>query len=301
MHFRELEYMVKLAEEQNLTRAAEKLFITPSALIQQLVHLEKEIGTALFFRSRNGWTPTKAGEIYLSSAAEILNIRRETYKKLQDIVTTQKGFLSIGFPPERGATMFTSVYPAFHQKFPNITINIHEISVRQQQSMISTGELDIGFMTLCKKQQTDDEYLFIKHEELVLAVPKHHPVGQNARSDPDRRFPVLDYTALCYEPFTQMYKGSTARKLIEDIFRQANFHPTVLFETARAITILEMVAAKMCCGVVPDFYARTDHPDISFYCLPEHPVWDIVASYKKGSYLNQAARYFIALASDYWT
>lgn len=300
MQFRELEYIVKLAEERNLTRAAEKLFITPSALIQQLCNLEKDVGTPLFFRSRNGWTPTKAGEVYLSAAATILHIRRETYKQLQDIVTNQKGFLSIGFPPERGATMFTSVYPAFHQKYPNVTINIHEISVRQQQSMISTGELDIGFMTLCKNQQTDDEYLLIKHEELVLAVPDQHPICRDARPASDRQFPVLDYTALRYEPFAQMYKGSTVRKFVEDIFRRANFHPVVLFETARAMTILEMVAAKMCCGVVPDFYARTNHPGISFYSLPEYPVWDVMASYKKGSYLNQAARYFITLASDYW-
>ena len=62
MNLKEIEYIVKIAEERNVTRAAEKLFITPSALNQQLLHLERDIGTPLFNRSRTGWTPTEAGE-----------------------------------------------------------------------------------------------------------------------------------------------------------------------------------------------------------------------------------------------
>lgn len=92
MNLRDIEYVVKIAEEQNLTRAAEKLFVTPSALTQHLSHLEKEIGTPLFFRSRNGWTPTVAGKIYLKTAQEMLYMQRETYKQLQDVVTPERGF-----------------------------------------------------------------------------------------------------------------------------------------------------------------------------------------------------------------
>lgn len=46
-----LEYMIKIAEENNITKAAQKLFITQSALNQQLLKLEKELGTQLFVRS----------------------------------------------------------------------------------------------------------------------------------------------------------------------------------------------------------------------------------------------------------
>lgn len=61
MNLKELEYIVAIATEGTLTRAADKLFITPSALTQQLVHLEKDIGMPLFIRSRNGWIPTEPG------------------------------------------------------------------------------------------------------------------------------------------------------------------------------------------------------------------------------------------------
>ena len=52
MDLKQIEYILKIAEEQNITHAAEKLFITQSALNQQLLKLEKELGTPLFYRSR---------------------------------------------------------------------------------------------------------------------------------------------------------------------------------------------------------------------------------------------------------
>ena len=65
MNLKEIEYIVTLAEERKLARAAQRLFITPSALTQQVSNLEHEIGLPLFERSRSGWSPTRAGQIYL--------------------------------------------------------------------------------------------------------------------------------------------------------------------------------------------------------------------------------------------
>ena len=64
MDTKQIEYILKIAEENNITKAAEKLFITQSALNQQLLKLEKELGTPLFHRSRTNWRLTEAGEIY---------------------------------------------------------------------------------------------------------------------------------------------------------------------------------------------------------------------------------------------
>ena len=71
MDLRQIEYILKIAEENNITRAAQKLFISQSALNQQLLKLEKELGVQLFHRSRTNWRPTKAGEIYLEGACNM--------------------------------------------------------------------------------------------------------------------------------------------------------------------------------------------------------------------------------------
>ena len=62
MDTKQVEYILKIAEENNITKAAAKLYITQSALNQQLIKLEKELGTPLFHRSRTNWHLTEAGK-----------------------------------------------------------------------------------------------------------------------------------------------------------------------------------------------------------------------------------------------
>ena len=109
MNRKEIEYIVTIAEEQKLNRAAEKLFVTPAALTQQVANLEREIGAPLFYRSRNGWTPTEAGNVYLKSAREILQIRHETDKRLQDLVNARRGTRTIGLNSQHGRSMFPHI------------------------------------------------------------------------------------------------------------------------------------------------------------------------------------------------
>ena len=63
MDLKQIEYIIAISEEHSITRAGEKLFITQSALNQQLQKLEKELGTPLFIRTRSDWQLTPAGQI----------------------------------------------------------------------------------------------------------------------------------------------------------------------------------------------------------------------------------------------
>lgn len=300
MNLRDVESIVKIAEEGNIARAAERLFITPSALTQQLQHLEEEIGTPLFTRSRKGCRLTEAGTIYLESARKLLQIRRDTYNRLQDISETKKGTLSIGLPPERGVNMFRYLYPRFHQRYPDITIRVHEVNVRRQQAMIAEGELDLGFMTLCEHQKTADNYELLHEEEILLAVPEGHPACRLAVPAKDRLFPELDIRCLQHEPFALIFNGSTLREFEDQIFQEAGFAPSILFETARLNTILAMAADNICCGLIPASFACRKLPGIACFTLPDHPSWQQTVSYKKNTHLTKASRFLISSVFDYW-
>lgn len=304
MNLKEIEYIVTIADEKKLARAAEKLFVTPSALTQQVSSLERRLGLPLFYRSRNGWTPTEAGSIYLKSAREILQIEKETGKKLQDLADTRKGTLTVGITSEHGSSTFTHIYPDFHKCYPDVTINIYETNVRSQQQMLSSGELDLGILTLSEHQQTDDIYVPLAKEELLLAIPDIHPACQSAIRTDLSLYPELNPAYVRHEPFAMMYQQSTMYEVISKTFQEYDFHPDTLFYAQRSVTALEMVSAGICCSVVPSFFAagayqRTfDH--VSFFSFPSHPSWNINASYKRGSYLTEAAQYFIKLAKEYW-
>lgn len=297
MNTKQLEYILKIAEERNITRAAEKLFISQPALNKHLLLLEKELGIKIFYRTRSDWYPTDAGKLYLANAEKMIEIKKETYRKIGDMVSGRIGELSVGFTPGRGSAMFSYVYPQFYKQYPDIIVTPHELSVRRQQTLIARGQLDLGFLTLCDHHRTNDEYLPLKKEEIFLAMPKKHPLSRF--EDPDT-FSTLDITSVQHEPFVLMYKESTIRLLVDDIFERAGFEPQVLFETSSTNTILTMIRSSLCCGLIPYYYVKDRPEGIACFSLPSHPSWDIVVSYQKGSYLTKAAKYFIKLAREYW-
>ena len=98
MDTRQIEYILQIAEENNITKAAEKLFITQSALNQQLLKLERELGTPLFQRTKNKWCLTDAGRIYVEGARKMMQIKKDTYNQLYDVSLLRKGYVHRHLP-----------------------------------------------------------------------------------------------------------------------------------------------------------------------------------------------------------
>lgn len=298
MDLKQVEYILKIAEENNITRAAEKLFITQPALNLQLLKLEKELGTPLFHRSRSNWHLTEAGEIYIRNARELIRIKKNTYEQIQDLNDKKIGTLSIGLTPGRGVTMFGSVYPAFHKEFPEVIVEPMEKRVWELQTMIANNQLDIAFLTLAESDRTKDAYVKLYDEEIILAIPKGHPLSIHA-APPGEPYAVMDLRMLQYEPFILMDKESTMWNLVSKVFDEAGFRPNILFETKNNNTIVTMIRANICCSLIPVYYVRNNPEGIACFSLPSHPTWQIAVSYNRNRYLSQAARRFIELMQDF--
>ena len=299
MDLRQLENIIRINEERSITKAAEKLFITQSALNQQLLKLEKELGTPLFHRSRTNWRPTEAGEVYIRGAKELLRIRKNTYEQIHDIAQIKKGTLSVGLTPGRGIVFFSNVYPKFHRLYPHIVVEPVEQGVRQLQAMIAENQLDIGFLTLTPDCRTKDEYVVLKEEEIVLAIPKLHPLSQKA-APPGEPLAVSSLVPVRYEPFVLMDRHSTMRLLVDRIFEEVDIVPNILLETKNNSTVISLIQSNLCCGLIPYYYVKSRPEGVSCFYLPNHPTWEVVASYKKNSYLSNAAKCFIELAQEFW-
>jgi DNA-binding transcriptional LysR family regulator len=299
MDTKQIEYILKIAEENNITKAAEKLFITQSALNQQLLKLEKELGTPLFYRTRSHWHLTEAGQIYIRGAKEAIKIKNVTYNQIYDVTQAKKGTLNIGLTPGRGLKLFTAVYPQLHRDFPNLNICPIEMRVRAQQEAIAKGIIDIGFMTLRPQDQTNDEYIILGQEKLMLIIPSGHPVAERSKAHRSR-IETISLKELRYEPFVLMDKDSTLRSVCDCAFQKAGFSPHILFETNNTGGIASMVEATLCCGIIPWYYVRHPSKKLTRFYLDETPSWDIAISYSKSNYLNSGAREFISLAQEWW-
>lgn len=313
MDTRQIEYMIKIADEKSITRAAEKLYITQSALSQQLQKLETELGVRLFVRSKTDWVPTQEGEVYLENARKMLRIKQNTYAVIADMAGIRKQTISVGMTPGRGPDMFTHIYPAFHRKYPQITVEPRELSVKKQQEEIRKGNLDLGFMTLLESQRTVDHYIELFEEEILLGIPEDHPLSACARpvaeaesvcltgSSDGAAYPEIDLNLFRDEPFVRMYKESTVRAITDQIFKDACFSPHILFETSSIYTVLSMIQANLCVGLIPYHYVRKKPEGVRFFCVPQHPRWTVCACCRKDAYVSSAMKTLIQLAKAYWT
>lgn len=293
-----LENIVCIADERSITRAAEKRFVTQSALNQQLQKLEEELGTPLFIRARGNWQPTQAGEAYLSAARQMLLLRKEAYKRIADCAEQSRRRLTVGLIPERGVEMFTAVYPFFHRRYPEIRVEPVECHVTAMQRMITSGQIDLGLATLTQDQRDDNAYHLMAQEEIVLAVPADNPLAQGGNRD-FRAAPDVELSRFGEQPFVRIYQRSTLFALTEQLFRQAGFAPSVLFSTASNLSKFRIVELGLGCALLPAVYA-VPAQNVVYFRLPGHPAWQITLCSRKGGYLSHAERDYLALCRQYW-
>ena len=80
-----LEYLLLIAETGSLSEAAEKAHLSQPAMTQCLAKLEREAGWPLFNRVNRKLVPTRAGQIYLKGAREMVQIKEETYQSIEQL------------------------------------------------------------------------------------------------------------------------------------------------------------------------------------------------------------------------
>ena len=293
-----LENIVSIADEKSITRAAEKRYVTQSALNQQLQKLEEELGTQLFIRARANWQPTPAGEVYLAAARQMLAMKKDAYAQIADYAEKSRRSLTVGLIPERGIDMFTAIYPAFHAAFAQMQVEPVECRVAAMQRMISAGQLDLGLATLTEAQRDGNVYHVMAEEEILLAVPAGHPLAEGGSADyRDARETGLERFAR--EPFVRIYQQSTLFALTEELFSRAGFAPRVLFSTASNLSKYRIVSLGLGCALLPAVYAAKDG-SVVYFRLPSRPGWQVTVCSRKGGYLGRAERCYLDLCRKYW-
>lgn len=302
MDLKQIEYIVKIAETGSITKAAEQLFITQSALNQQLLKLEQQLGIKLFVRHKHDLTPTSAGQVYLEYGRNMLREKREAYNIIHDMTQSSLGDLRLTFSRERGIDMLVATYPQFHRRFPGITLRPHEMFVVDQLNWLSRGDTDLGVVTVTEKQKTPDlEFELIRREPMLLAIPRESPraVDPARPGTPLEDLPYLPVDQCKDSPFVLMFPKSTMRQIIDRVLKEADYHPYVLFESASIRALLTMVKNNMACTIVSAGYYKYQDK-IAYYRIPGDPYWEMCITYKKGAYLNKAMLYYKDLIHEYF-
>ena len=207
--------------------------------------------------------------------------------------------LFFGFSFALGGALLAAVGPAFRRESPQITLRIQELDTRSQQQAIAQGTLDLGFVALAQSQRTDDHYMPIRQDELLLALPAGHPACAFARPE-EGQHPVLDLSLLRRAVFALPQPGSCLREYVDRLFQQAGYTPQILLESAGAASALALTAAGLCVSLVPGGLCCPPPEGVQLFCMPGHPQWALEAVTRKDAYLSKAARRFLQMAKEHF-
>jgi len=298
MDFRQLEYVTTIAEERTLLAASEKLFLSPSALSQFISKLEAELQTPLFKRTKSGWIPTYAGQIYINMASEILEKQKKAYLQISDIAENKVGHFTVGINPGRGTLMFSKIFPKFRSIYPQVKISLFEGTVLETSEMIAAGKVDIGFLT-SEFEHPNVVTQSLAREKIVMVVPRSHPMAALADHAPKNDLATVDLNLFRDDEFLLAGKQTTLRTLEDRAFAQAGFMPKIAFETPSLVTLNSLSQSGYGISFVPSFYAKQVDEAVYFHTSP--PIsWELVAASRKGSHITEAENYMISLAAEYY-
>ncbi|WP_018749947.1 LysR family transcriptional regulator [Paenibacillus sanguinis] len=235
MNIRKLQYICTIAEEQNITKAAQMLFVAQPYLSALITNVEKSLGVKLFDRSVSPLQLTYAGHLYIEAAYKMIDLHNQLEHKLQDIKQLKAGKVSVGCPFSLGSYILPLILPKFHLKYPAIKLELHELLIAEMEHRLARGQLDVAF-TSSMTQDKNLSHVPILNQVYKLATHAHHPFVQKF---PDRLLSVSD---LANEQFVSNIPGTLFREQLEQFFQEAKLDYNVLLNCKNSETAKALVA-----------------------------------------------------------
>ena len=248
MEIKELNYLIAIAEEKSISKAAERLYMAQSSLSQFLQTLESRLDSKLFVRTSRGVRLTEAGTIMLKYAYATLAEYHRTQDKIQDLKDLKSGSVILGISGFRGSYLLPPVLNAFKLDYPGIRVQIVEQNSMALEQMLLNGEIDVALLVL-PVSDSRIQPTFVMRDEICLISHENHPIMDFAR-----KFPAASQTtsripwyvnladAIRYEFFLSDYDtilGREARR----VFSKNGLQPITCNESLSALMAAALGAA----------------------------------------------------------
>ena len=146
MEIRVLRYFLETAREGNMTRAAERLFISQPTMSKQLKELENELGAKLFIRSNYSIRLTEAGMLLRDRAEDILSLVDKTKAEFKSLEETNSGDIFVGAPESEAMSLFAEAVHTLQKNYPRIRCNIYSGNLSDVCERLDKGLLDFAIV-----------------------------------------------------------------------------------------------------------------------------------------------------------
>ncbi|WP_447928487.1 LysR substrate-binding domain-containing protein [Vreelandella sp. EE27] len=238
---KQLQVFVAVAQSRSFAEASERVHLSQPAISIALRKLEENVGGALFARTSRQLALTPEGEAFLPIALRLLGDWNEAFEDLSQHFSKQRGKVAVAALPTLAAGLFPKVVKRFHERYPRINLNLHDVLADQINQMVREGRADFGLSV--KPQDSDDltfEPILVDHYMAVF--PVDHPLGKQQR---------IEWAQLGSYPFIGINRLSSSRQDIDRTMEEVNVKLDILCDASQIATVGRMVAAGLGISVLP--------------------------------------------------
>jgi LysR family transcriptional regulator for metE and metH len=238
---RHLRLVAEVARTQSVTRAADRLNVTQSAVSHQLRDLEDKLGTALFVRSGRRMVPTPAGRLIASAADDVLAAIGRVEAQVEQVARHAAGELRVCTHCYTGYSWLPSLVAELGRRYPGFTLQIAPEYTVDPIAALLDAELDLAIMN----EESADHRL--RHRELfddehVVVVPASHRWAAR---------PFVTPEEIAGEPLYLYSRSIEHSFLMRHVFRPLGLTPGRVTYLQLSEGILAMVRAGMGVTVLP--------------------------------------------------
>jgi LysR family transcriptional regulator for metE and metH len=238
LEIKHLRMIGAMAETGNMTRAARKLFISQSALSQQLKDIENKLKVDLFFRTPKKMILTPTGKKLLKTAKQVIELVHGAELDIAKLVSGDRGELKVGTQCIFCYKWLPKVMSRFQNKFPNIEFEIGTSADPVTELVDKRFDVIITGLAL-----DDDPYTHLPlfKDQLVCIMGKDHPMGAQTyiQLEDFRKVNLISHAEKAHSKFYQLALSSRG------------IEPRRFMTVGQPQAIMEMVASGFGCSIFP--------------------------------------------------
>lgn len=236
-----MRYFLEVSKYRNFTKAAEKLYISQSALSRQIQELENELGTQLFRRDYKNLKLTNDGKRFLPVAQDIVERCDKASSMFRNNLPQEQEEaprLHVGYQRFFNSKQIYDVRGELTQSHPDLDFMMTEGTPQELSKAVSSGDLDLVFVlnVYLPKEASGLRIVPFEHNRLQLIVPENHPFAKR-KSVSIRELENEDFI-LMNRP-----KSPVIVDYVTHLCRKKGFTPRASYYINDALQAIELVAA----------------------------------------------------------
>ena len=180
MDLRYLRFFIAVAEEMNVTRAAERLHTVQPSVSRQIHRLEEIVGTPLFHRERHRLDLTEAGAVFLKESRAILEQVNHAIALARQTARTNATRVSIGFILGTESPIFSRLVPTLRERYPEMQLSYRSLSEPQLIDALENRTINAAFCAGPIDHPSIATECILR-QKLVVVLPTDHPLAKLKR------------------------------------------------------------------------------------------------------------------------